>query len=46
MNLETKDFEAVGYFIEDDLVEVVNAALFLNKPILIEGPAGLSLIHI
>lgn len=40
MNLETKDFEDVGYFIEDDLVEVVNAALFLNKPILIEGPAG------
>ena len=40
MNLEIKDFEEIGYFIEDDLVEVVNAALFLNKPILIEGPAG------
>ena len=39
-NLLVKDFENHGYFADQELVDVVNASLFLNKPILIEGPAG------
>tara|TARA_B100000965_G_C19493292_1_gene714008 strand:+ start:204 stop:1037 length:834 start_codon:yes stop_codon:yes gene_type:complete len=39
-NLNIEDFEKQGYFTNQDLVDIVNAALFLNKPILIEGPAG------
>ena len=39
-NLTLKDFEDNGYFADQELVDIVNASLFLNKPILIEGPAG------
>lgn len=43
--MNTKDLsidklEKVGYYTNQDLVNVVNAARFLNKPLLIEGPAG------
>lgn len=42
MNKEVsiKDLESVSYFSNEDLVDVVNAAIFLRKPLLIEGPAG------
>ena len=42
MNKEVsiKDLESVSYFSNADLVDVVNAAIFLKKPLLIEGPAG------
>ena len=42
MNKEVsiKDLESVNYFSNEDLVDVVNAAIFLKKPLLIEGPAG------
>ena len=42
MNREVsiKDLESVSYFSNEDLVDVVNAAIFLKKPLLIEGPAG------
>ena len=42
MNKEVsiKDLESVSYFSNEDLVDVVNAAIFLKKPLLIEGPAG------
>ena len=39
-NLKIEDFEKQGYFTNQDLVDIVNASLVLNKPILIEGPAG------
>ena len=39
-NLTVKDFEDNGYFADQELVDIINASLFLNKPILIEGPAG------
>ena len=39
-NLTLKDFEDNGYFANQELVDIVNASLFLKKPILIEGPAG------
>ena len=39
-NLTVKDFEDNGYFADQELVDIVNASLFLKKPILIEGPAG------
>ncbi len=39
-NLTVQDFEDNGYFADQELVDVVNASLFLKKPILIEGPAG------
>ncbi len=39
-NLTLKDFEDYGYFTNQELVDIVNASLFLKKPILIEGPAG------
>ena len=38
--LSIKDLESVSYFSNEDLVDVVNAAIFLKKPLLIEGPAG------
>jgi len=43
--MNTKDLsidklEKIGYYTNQDLVNVVNAARFLNKPLLIEGPAG------
>ena len=38
--LQIKDFEKNNYFATQELVDVVNAALFLDKPLLIEGPAG------
>ena len=42
MNKEVSinDLESVSYFSNEDLVDVVNAAIFLKKPLLIEGPAG------
>ncbi len=42
MNKEVsiKELESVSYFSNEDLVDVVNAAIFLKKPLLIEGPAG------
>ena len=42
MNKEVsiRDLESVSYFSNEDLVDVVNAAIFLKKPLLIEGPAG------
>ena len=42
MNKEVsiQDLESVSYFSNEDLVDVVNAAIFLKKPLLIEGPAG------
>ena len=42
MNKEVsiKDLDSVSYFSNEDLVDVVNAAIFLKKPLLIEGPAG------
>ena len=39
-NLTIEDFEDNGYFANQELVDIVNASLFLKKPILIEGPAG------
>ena len=39
-NLTVKDFEDNGYFADQALVDIVNASLYLKKPILIEGPAG------
>ena len=39
-NLTVKDFEDNGYFADQELVDIVNASLYLNKPILIEGHAG------
>tara|TARA_B100000242_G_scaffold47620_1_gene28347 strand:+ start:186 stop:1016 length:831 start_codon:yes stop_codon:yes gene_type:complete len=39
-NLTVQDFEDNGYFADQELVDIVNASLFLKKPILIEGPAG------
>ena len=38
--LQIKDFEKNNYFATQELVDVVNAAIFLDKPLLIEGPAG------
>ena len=43
--MKTKDLsidqlEENGYYTNQNLVDVVNAARFLNKPLLIEGPAG------
>ena len=39
-NLTVQDFEDKGYFVDQELVDIVNASLYLKKPILIEGPAG------
>ena len=39
-DVSIKDLESVSYFSNEDLVDVVNAAIFLKKPLLIEGPAG------
>ena len=38
--LSIKDLETVNYFSNENLVDVINAAIFLKKPLLIEGPAG------
>ena len=38
-NLTVQDFEDNGYFADQELVDIVNASLYLKKPILIEGPA-------
>ena len=43
--LQIKDFEKNNYFATQELVDVVNAALFLDKPLLIEGPAGTCLLY-
>ena len=39
-NLTVQNFEDNGYFADQELVDIVNASLYLKKPILIEGPAG------
>ena len=39
-DLSIDELEQIGYYTNQDLVNVVNAARFLNKPLLIEGPAG------
>lgn len=39
-DLNIDELEKIGYYTNQDLVNVVNAARFLNKPLLIEGPAG------
>jgi len=39
-DLTTEALEQENYFAIQDLVDVVNAAIFLDKPLLIEGPAG------
>ena len=39
-DLSIDELEKIGYYTNQDLVNVVNAARFLNKPLLIEGPAG------
>ena len=38
--LSVKDLETVNYFSNENLVDVINAAIFLKKPLLIEGPDG------
>ena len=38
--LSIKDLKSVNYFSNENLVDVINAAIFLKKPLLIEGPAG------
>ena len=38
--IDIKEFEKHNYFATKDLVDVINAAMFLHKPLLIEGPAG------
>ena len=38
--LSVKDLETVNYFSNENLVDVIKAAIFLKKPLLIEGPAG------
>ena len=38
--LSVKDLESVNYFSNENLIDVINAAIFLKKPLLIEGPAG------
>ena len=38
--ITTNHLESEGYFATQDLIDVVNAAIFLDKPLLIEGPAG------
>jgi len=39
-DLTIEALEQENYFATQELIEVVNAAIFLNKPLLIEGPAG------
>ena len=39
-DLSIDELEKIGYYTNQDIVNVVNAARFLNKPLLIEGPAG------
>ena len=39
-DLTIDSLEKANYFATQELVDVVNAAIFLDKPLLIEGPAG------
>ena len=39
-DLSIDELEKIGYYTNQDIVNVVNDARFLNKPLLIEGPAG------
>ena len=39
-DLTIQSLEKENYFATQELVDVVNAAIFLDKPLLIEGPAG------
>jgi len=38
--LTIEKFKQHGYFADQEMVDIVNASLYLNKPLLIEGPAG------
>lgn len=40
INVTIQDLESVGYFASEYIVDALNSALVLNKPLLIEGPAG------
>ena len=39
-DLTIDGLEQENYFATQELIDVVNAAIFLDKPLLIEGPAG------
>ena len=39
-DLTIEGLEEENYFANQELIDVVNAAIFLDKPLLIEGPAG------
>ena len=39
-DITLEDLSEKGYFTHQSLVDVVNAAKYLNKPLLVEGPAG------
>ncbi len=39
-DLTIEGLEEENYFATQELIDVVNAAIFLDKPLLIEGPAG------
>ena len=38
--LDIEKFKQNGYFADQELVDIVNASIYLKKPLLIEGPAG------
>ena len=38
--LDIEKFKQNDYFADQDLVDIVNASIYLKKPLLIEGPAG------
>ena len=40
ISVTIKDLESVDYFASEYIVDALNSALVLNKPLLIEGPAG------
>ena len=40
INVTIEDLESVGYFASTYIVDALNSALILGKPLLIEGPAG------
>ncbi|MHA2297324.1 MAG: AAA family ATPase [Candidatus Hodarchaeales archaeon] len=39
-SLDSKKLEQAGYIANDAIMTIVNLAMHLNKPILVEGPAG------
>jgi MoxR-like ATPase len=38
--LDIENFKQNDYFADQELVDIVNASIYLKKPLLIEGPAG------